>query len=100
MKKIYRFILSLQFIFRPRYWNMLYPYSAEWDRKLNKLLDNHDFKDIGAFRAMLGDSEIWISNHPYAAFTPYRDSDKLELRPSRLTIKRARKKLLNDMFGD
>lgn len=99
MKKINRFILNLQFIFRPSYWCMLYPYSKEWDRKLNKLLDEERFKEISFCTAVLGTQKIWIANHPYASFTPYGIYDRIEVRSSRLTIKRARKKLLNDMFG-
>lgn len=100
MKKIYRFILSLQFIFRPSYWILKDGYSEGWDHKLNKLLDENSFKNFDYYTAVLGTQKIWIANHPYASFTPHGDYSKKVMRPSRLTIKRARKKLLKDMFGE
>lgn len=73
----------------PDYWLQNHTYSKAWDRKLNELLDKYDFTNIGSYTAMLGDTAIWISNHPYASFTPYgRD-----VRPRRKTILRAWRKL-------
>ena len=100
MGKFKRFILNLQFIFKPRYWVMNYEYSPKWDKELNKLLNEHTFdesKDKG-YTAFLGGMYIWIANHPYASFMPYdtKFKGKARFRPSRLTIQRAYKQYFNE----
>ena len=100
MGKFKRFILNLQFIFKPRYWVMNYEYSPKWDKELNKLLNEHTFdesKDNG-YTAFLGGMYIWIANHPYASFMPYgtKFKGKARFRPSRLTIQRAYKQYFNE----
>ena len=82
-------LLGPLFIFRPDYWIMNDPFNKEWDNELKQLLLRYSFTNIGSHYATLGDTNIWIGNHPYAAFTNERD-DK---RPSRLTIWRAKKLL-------
>jgi hypothetical protein len=94
MKKL---LLSLKFIFMPSYWIMNYPYSREWDIKLNELLDNHEFTEIGHYYAKLGNANIWITNHPYASMT-LRNPD-IGVRPSRLTIERVKKALEKATFS-
>lgn len=95
MKAITNFIKSLKFIFMPHYWLMNYPYNAGWDKYLNRLLDDHEFENIGSLTCRLGDVEIWCGNHPYASFSPYMTNmrETASFRPSRLTIQRAMKKL-------
>jgi hypothetical protein len=77
------------------------PYDKEWDDKLKRLLKNCNFTNIGAHSAILGNSKIWISNHPYASFTDYETPFSTgSMRPSRLTILKANKKLKKDMILD
>jgi cytidylate kinase len=88
---------SLKLIFKPSYWLMNHGYSAAWDKALNELLDEHTFKNIGEHTAQLGHLTIWIENHPYASFTVWHGAPG-SVRPSRLTIERARNLLERDMF--
>lgn len=87
------FILSLQFIFKPSYWDMLYPYNEHWDKKLNELLDKYDFTEINNHTAKLGDNLIWIGNQKYACMELYNGYIDRRFRASRLTIQRGLKKL-------
>lgn len=87
------FIKSLQFIFRPSFWLMNHSYCPVHDTILNKLMDKHDFTDIGAFTAYLGSVEIWIANYPYSVGIREVSCSS---RPSRLTIVRMKKKLRCD----
>ena len=87
--------LSLQFIFRPAWWLMNYPYSKEVDSIILELLEKYDFTDYcwaTKATAYLGNSEIWIENKPYASIRLY-DTCLEKYRPSRLTILKALKKL-------
>ena len=100
-----KFLLNLQFIFRPSYWFMLNRFSSEWDKELNELMDKYYFAIIKypsgeVFTAMLGNTEVWIENHPYSSFYNAQDIDYVERRrrPSRLTILRA-KKLLDESIS-
>ena len=97
MGKFRRFILNLQFIFKPHYWIMTQPYSRKWDYIFNSMLDEYKFETSrdGGYTAKLGDKLIWVSNYPYDTFTPYNrgiNGEKVEFRASRLTILKARKK--------
>lgn len=87
-------VLNLLFIFRPDYWLMNNRFNKEWDDELKSLLDNYSFRNTGGHYADLGDTKIWVSNHPYASFT----KDGNDKRPSRLTIWRA-KKILNKQIA-
>jgi len=91
-KKIYNFLLNIQFLFKPNYWLMNYSYSKEWNKKLNDMMDKYYFSDTSIYAAYLGDKYIWVGNYPYASFTG--SIYGYTYRPSRLTIKRARKHLL------
>lgn len=93
MKNLLDFFRSFKFIFIPSYWLMNNPYSKKWDDRLNELLDNHEFTNVGRYTANLGPQSIWIANYPYDCFSPYALYTKAEFRPSRLTIYRANKKL-------
>lgn len=90
-----KFIKNLQFIFRPSFWLMNEQFCPIHDRKLNHLMDNHKFDKYYAFTAYLGDTEIWITNYPYAVgIRDYKQAS----RPSRLTILKMRKKLIKDLI--
>ena len=101
-----KLLLNLQFIFRPAYWMLNKDYSEEWDKELNKLLDEYKFTDIDDYCAILGPTTIWISNVPYACMNTYslfmRKMDSRyhpkysNVRPSRLTILRCLKRLKED----
>lgn len=66
MELIKNFILNLQFIFRPSYWEMLRKYCLIHDTILNKLIKDHRFTNYNRYRVYLGEYPIWIANHPYA----------------------------------
>lgn len=87
-------IIWLKILLNPSYWLMNNPYDREWDRTFNKLMEEYNFTDITNHTAKLGDTIVWVANHPYASFTKFlRQSG----RPSRITIYKARKKLLSDI---
>ena len=91
-----KFILSLQFIFKPSYWLMNYSYSKAHDLKLNELMDNNKFTNINYYRADLGGVEIWKTNFPYAVGIYELHGIS---RPSRLTIQRMGRKLEEDSIN-
>lgn len=93
IRKIVLKLYDLRFIFIPWWWIMNHPYSCYWDQMFNKLMDEYDFTNTGKYTAKLGVWEIWIANYPYATFHPYG----MDIRPSRSTIKRARKKYKKDI---
>ena len=76
-------------ILLPDFWIMNYGYSQSWDKALNRLMDEHAFKVVNTYTAMLGDTEVWIQNMPYAAFRPLIPGKDEGVRPSRLTIAKA-----------
>ena len=86
--------LSLQFIFRPKWWLMNQPYSKEVDEIILELLEKHEFKNICSTKctAELGKATIWIENRPYQTIYLY-DSCLSKFRPSRLTILKGLNKL-------
>jgi len=93
--------LRLKIFFNPKYSAMNYKYSKEWDLRLNQLMNEHSFTGISDYSAYLGDTELWISNHPYASFVEMGRSffltfDDNRVRASRLTIYKAHKKLEQD----
>ena len=90
---------NLKFIFKPKYWTMNNPYSAEWDKELNRLLDIETFEHVplclgskllSTHTVKLGNYTLWISNFPYSSFRPHT----AKFRASRLTIERAAKAYL------
>ena len=91
------FILS-----HPTFWLMNQPFNREWDKELNDLMDRNKFMNIDYYYAEIGHERIWIQNYPYNAFvfkkknfSPF-DNKSDEVRPSRWTIYKARRKLIND----
>ena len=80
---------NLQFLFKPSYWNMNYPYNQQIDIFINYLLDNYEIEsvDVGEYTVQIGGFTIWIANIPYASCR-LRDHELSNYRPSRLTIKR------------
>ncbi len=100
-----RFIRSLQFIFKPRYWLRQYPYSSKLDKEINKLLDKCvKFTNLREGFVDLGHIEyIWIYHYPYAFGNCYNITicNGVSLQyignkrmPSRLTCKRLKKELI------
>lgn len=84
----------------PEYHHLAFPFSKKWDEKLNALMANHRFiiqlKSNNVVK--LGNETIWVGAHPYISFTPYYDLEKFcNVRPSRLTLLRAHRKLLKDL---
>jgi hypothetical protein len=90
MKNIKNFILSLQFIFKPRYWAMNKPYSKAHDKLLTELMDKYKFTNYNAYTAKINNYSVWVANMPYAVgIEPYDQS-------SRLTIQRLHKRVIED----
>jgi hypothetical protein len=87
---------SLKFLFMPSWWIQVHPYSAEWDARLNHLMDHHQFEMLSEYRAQIGGMTVCIANHPFASFTPVNLFPVI--MPSKLTRERAMKKLMNDVF--
>ena len=94
-----KFIKSLQFIYKPKYWLQQHPYCPALDNKINTLLDRGvKFTNIGRYTADLGDLKaIWISGYPFSFGKLW---EQYPYQPSRLTIKRMHqvlgKSLLNN----
>ena len=95
-----KFILNLQFVFKPSYWLMNNRHSKEVDKLMNHLLDNFEFTDIKSCTAKLGDVTIWIENQPYSCMYPYIHGKIQFSRPSRLTIKKGIDKLNKSMMEE
>ena len=93
-----KFIKSLQFIYKPRYWIKLYPYCPILDKKINNLLNQGiKFTNIHEHTADLGDlKNVWIASYPYGFGRIYL---KYKYQPSRLTIKRMQKVLAESLFN-
>lgn len=91
-----KFLLQLSFLFRPRYWIRVDPYSAAWDRALNRMLDNPTFTDIGTHAVKLNGKTIWTANYPYGFGAPYGWGP--EVLPSRATVVRLRDALEKAIF--
>ena len=94
------FKIKLKIFFNLSYSTMNYKYSKEWDLRLNQLMNEHSFTRISDHSAYLGDTELWISNHPYASFVEMGETflirDDQRVRASKLTIYKAHKKLEQD----
>lgn len=87
----------LRVLTNPSCWTQSDPYSEEWDEELNKAMESHTFEYTDEFVARIGDLRVWISNHPYASFTPYSGGSFFtEVRPKRYTILAAMDKLIKD----
>lgn len=86
----------LKALLTPTCWVQNERYSSAWDAELRRLLKTERFSNIGEYTAEIGGRVLWIENHPYASFTPYKT---LKVRPSRATILRAYDRLLSDHIG-
>ena len=134
IKRLLNYIWDTLIIWSPLHWVQIHPYSAEWDKKFNELLDNNSFEHINDYTAYLGGYSIWIGNYPSGGFTIREgtrdhteihqrahfchnevDEDGMHLRipvvqteeeeelfkkvrPSRRTILKAHRQLLQDRF--
>jgi len=88
-------------IFLPNMWIMNFPYSESWDKALNRLLDEYPFVLTSPpHEATLGDVTVWTENYPYASFHPVIKGREQDVRPSRLTILKARRHLEDAGFKD
>jgi|GEM_PF-3855257 len=60
--------MFFRILFNPSCWKRLYPYSKEWDKKLNDFLDtNPKILNLDKYSVHFeGDVFIWIANFPYA----------------------------------
>jgi len=83
-------------LFTPRCWTQLHPYSKAWDAHLSKLIETHDFVNVGQHTAEIDGILVWIANHPYGSFHPYGHTEDKEIRvrAKRSTILRADDKLI------
>ena len=86
----------ISIILDPRMWLMLFPYSRTWDNWVNKSLDEGKFTDIGEYTARLNGELIWIANYPYGFGTPHNG---LHVRPSRMTIRRIMRRIIEDRYA-
>jgi 8-oxo-dGTP pyrophosphatase MutT (NUDIX family) len=99
-------------LFHPSFWIMIGSYNRKWDKKFKELMTHYKFVRINEFRATLGSYQLWVANYPFAAFQPYdpgyskqvqtltgefyQQPMSNDVRPKRLTIKKAQKKYLQD----
>lgn len=75
----------------------------EWDKKINELMDNHDFKVVGYNDIVINGINIWYNNYPYkfGHSFDYGEDDKFGIvynsgRPRLRTILRIKRKILLD----
>ncbi len=106
--KKFRWFLNIQFLFMPNYWVALGEVDHDWDERFNALMDLYEFQPIekpfSKYFAKIGNTIVWIKNHPYKSFEEGHFTEgglpnvRLSggLRPTRLTVKRAYKKLQQD----
>lgn len=88
---------AIVIILNPACWIQNDGYSGTWDEELNRLMKGERFvKTITRYHATIGGHLVWISNHPYSSFTT--DEFGSTVRPRRLTILRAHKKLMRDFI--
>lgn len=69
-------------------------YNAEWDKKLNELLDSEGKCVLGKYTLKIGDCEIWLANRWYSYGWLRRVGGKnvyLNYRPSLKTMVRLAK---------
>ena len=94
MKKLLK---NIKYLFKPKFWRMEYPYSRQWDDKLNEMLDKeNNVRVINEFRADVGGIKVWIGNYPYA----YGNPELVDIRPSRATIERLHKAVIKSVLEE
>jgi len=71
----------------------------EWNVELKELMKVYKFRSTGIKeKVILGDTTIWVGNHPYASFTPIsRSVDLVDILPSRHTAVRAMDQMKKDL---
>lgn len=91
MYSMCKLLENIRVLLSPTFWDRCYPISYEWDRKFNKLMDEHKFiiEDGQQRCAKLGDVEVRIKGTPYTMFTERYG----QLLPTRKTSMRAMDKL-------
>ena len=89
----------LTIIFWPKIWLMNDRYNKDWDKKLNSLMKANKFEQGSEYDATIGGTKVWIANHPYASFSPRSLGENIKVRPSRITILRAHRKLVSDLLA-
>lgn len=91
---IKKMLSNLYFLFHPSWWYMSYPYNPALDAWINEKLDAGKKPILidSRFNATIDGITFWIANYPYASFK------WMDYRPSRKTIRRAHKILLEGML--
>ncbi len=90
MRKILKKIKDILYTYHPVWISMNYSYSKEWDSELNQLMDMERFIYVDKYFTRIGKYTLWIENYPYASF------NNGFFRPSRKTIRRAKKRMEMD----
>jgi hypothetical protein len=86
MRKI---LEAIEIAFSLTYWDQTQPYSKGLDDIVSELIRDYEFTNIADNTAMIGGVELWIGTIPYRCMMPM----EMNARPSRITIKRAVRKL-------
>jgi len=76
---------ALRALLKPSCWLQNNLYSKYWDAELVRLINNESFRNFSRHTVEIGSRTVWISNHPYASFSPYDDHSR-EMRPKRSTV--------------
>lgn len=79
-----------KYLLRPRFWFRNYSFNADWDRRLNEILDSPEFENMDNYWAEINGVKIWIANYPYA----YGQLGGTEVMPSRETVERLHKAVI------
>lgn len=92
----------LRVLFTPSCWIQGGRYSSEWNQLLISLMSKHKFEGRKEHIATLGPTDIWVSNHPYCSFRPYKYNNGVLCGPvpKRITALRAMDKLDQDTWFD
>lgn len=64
-------------LFRPRHWSRGHPTNLKWDAFLLDAVKSGGILPVDQYTVLIGGVEVWVGNHPYASFTPYRSSVKV-----------------------
>lgn len=89
---------TIKVLITPSCWIRNYRTSKIWDKQFLKLLEENNWERTSVYTAYIGSEEVWISNHPYASFFPYRPAGGGAL-PSRKTVLYAMDRLVQDLLG-
>jgi hypothetical protein len=84
----------------PLFWGLHNPYSSLWNSEFNRVLKTEKFVRVNEWTAKIGPYFVGMVDYPYRIFYPVYDEMVIgydetvpEVRPSRLTILRAKRKL-------